>query len=304
MTTETITRPRARRDWLPGTLFLLPAFALFALFVVYPIIYNVQASTLDWDGVNPGEFVGLGNYTELLKDPIFITTLKNSGWWILLTIVPQALIGFFLAMLLNQKIRGRAIYRAIFFIPAVLSPVVVGIVWQRMLDPFNGVFAKIGRATGLEFLTKGYLADPKTAIFAAILVNIWMWTGFSMLFYLAGLQLIDDSVLQAAKIDGASTWRTVRSIIWPLLKPTHLSLLLLGIIGSLKTFELVYVLTEGGPNHASEMLPTYTFKQAFQQQSVGYASTISVVLLVIAVVSSLSMVRAFGSGFLTGDDKK
>ncbi|MBU2667921.1 sugar ABC transporter permease [Actinoplanes bogorensis] len=304
MTSATITRPKPRRDWLPGTLFLLPTFVLFALFVVYPIIYNVQASTLDWDGVNIGEFVGLGNYTELLKDPIFVTTLKNSGWWILLTIVPQALIGFFLALLLNEKIRGRSIYRAIFFVPAVLSPVVVGIVWQRMLDPFNGVFAKIGRATGLEFLTKGYLADPKTAIFAAIVVNVWMWTGFSMLFYLAGLQLIDDSVLQAAKIDGASTWKTVTAIIWPLLKSTHLSLLLLGIIGSLKTFELVYVLTEGGPNHASEMLPTYTFKQAFQLQSVGYASTISVVLLVIAVVSSLSMVRAFGSGFLTGDDKK
>ncbi|MBM2620635.1 sugar ABC transporter permease [Actinoplanes sp. LDG1-06] len=304
MTSATLARPKPRRDWLPGTLFLLPTFALFALFVVYPIVYNVQASTLDWDGVNVGEFVGLGNYTELLKDPIFVTTLKNSGWWILLTIVPQALIGFFLALLLNEKIRGRSIYRAIFFVPAVLSPVVVGIVWQRMLDPFNGVFAKIGRATGLEFLTKGYLADPKTAIFAAIVVNVWMWTGFSMLFYLAGLQLIDDSVLQAAKIDGASTWKTVTAIIWPLLKSTHLSLLLLGIIGSLKTFELVYVLTEGGPNHASEMLPTYTFKQAFQLQSVGYASTISVVLLVIAVVSSLSMVRAFGSGFLTGDDKK
>ncbi|MFU8873988.1 carbohydrate ABC transporter permease [Micromonospora sp. SL4-19] len=303
MSDHTVHKRTAPREWLTGSLFLLPAIVLFGIFVVYPIVYNFQASTLDWDGVNPGSFVGLGNYTRLFEDPIFLTTLKNSGWWILLTIIPQALIGFFLAMLLNEKLRGRAIYRAIFFIPAVLSPVVVGIVWQRIFDPFNGVVAKLGRATGLDFLAHGYLADPKTAIFASIIVNVWMWTGFSMLFYLAGLQLIDSSVLAAAKIDGAGTWRTIRSIIWPLLRQTHLSLLLLGIIGSLKTFELVYVLTEGGPNHASEMLPTYTFKQAFQLQSVGYASTISAVLLLIAVISSLSMVRAFGSGFLTGDEK-
>lgn len=292
-----------RRERLTGLLFLTPALVLFAVFVVYPIVYNFQASTLRWDGVNPGELVGLGNYKTLLRDPVFVTTLKNSLWWILLTIVPQALIGFLLAFALNRQIRGRAAYRAIFFIPAILSPVVVGIVWQRIFDPFNGVIAEVGRVTGMSFLSHAYLSEPKTAIFAAIFVNVWMWTGFSMLFYLAGLQLIDTSVIEAAKIDGATGFQLVSRILWPLLRNTHLSLLLLGVIGSLKTFELVYVLTEGGPNHASEMLPTYTFKQAFQLQSVGYASTISVVLLVIAVASSLSMVRVFGSGFLTGDDK-
>jgi ABC-type sugar transport system permease subunit len=292
-----------RSERAAGLLFLAPALLLFAVFVVYPIVYNVQASGLRWDGVNTGEFVGLGNYRDLVHDPVFVTTLKNSGWWILLTIAPQAVIGFLLAHALNRPMRGRAAYRAIFFVPAVLSPVVVGIVWQRIFDPFNGVVAELGRATHLEFLTHAYLSDPKTAIFAAIFVNVWMWTGFSMLFYLAGLQLIDTSVIEAAKIDGATGLQLVTRILWPLLRNTHLSLLLLGVIGSLKTFELVYVLTEGGPNHASEMLPTYTFKQAFQLQSVGYASTISVVLLAIAVVSSLSMVRAFGAGFLTGDQK-
>lgn len=292
-----------RRDIRAGLLFLAPALVLFAVFVVYPIVYNVQASTLRWDGVNLGQFVGLGNYRELLQDPVFVTTLRNSAWWILLTIVPQAVMGFLLALALNRRLRGRSVYRAIFFVPAILSPVVVGIVWQRILDPFNGVVASVGRTVGLDVLTKPWLSEPSTAIFACILVNVWMWTGFSMLFYLAGLQLIDTSVIEAARIDGATGVQLVTRILWPLLRNTHLSLLLLGVIGSLKTFELVYVLTEGGPNHASEMLPTYTFKQAFQLQSVGYASTISVVLLVVAVVSSLSMVRAFGSGFLTGDQK-
>lgn len=286
-----------------GLLFLLPAIALFAVFVIYPIVYNIQASTLDWDGVNAGKYVGLGNFLQLFQDPIFFITIKNSGLWILLTIIPQAVFGLCLALMLNRGIFGSTVYRAIFFIPAILSPVVVGIVWARILDPSTGLLADIAQATGLDFLSNDFLSDPHSAIFAVIAVNVWMWTGFSMLFYLSGLQLIDSSVLEAAKIDGASSFQTTLRITIPLLKSTHLSLLLLGIIGSLKTFELVYVLTQGGPNHASEMLPTYAFEQAFQQQSVGYASTISVVLLVIAVVSSLSMVRVFGSGFISGDEK-
>lgn len=291
------------RDNITGLLFLLPALALFAVFVVYPIIYNVQASTLNWDGVNPGIFVGFDNYVKLFQDPTFLITLRNSAFWIPLTIIPQALIGFLLALALNRGIFASTAYRALFFIPAILSPVVVGIVWQRIMDPFNGVFTEVGKATGMTWMGGNWLSDPNTAIFAVIFVNVWMWTGFSMLFYLAGLQLVDTSVLEAAKIDGANGFQTTVRITFPLLKSTHLSLLLLGIIGSLKTFELVYVLTQGGPAHASEMLPTYAFQQAFQLQSVGYASAISVVLIVIAVASSLSLVRVFGSGFITGDEK-
>lgn len=288
---------------LPGLLFLAPAVILFALFVVYPIVYNVQSSLLEWDGVNAGIFVGLENYVQLFQDPVFHTTLRNSAFWIPLTIVPQAVIGLFLALALNQKIAGSTVYRALFFLPAILSPIVVGIVWQRIMDPFNGVLTSIGNATDIGWLGSNFLANPDTAIFAVIFVNVWMWTGFSMLFYLAGLQLIDSSLLEAAKVDGASWWQSITRIVFPLLKHTHLSLLMLGIIGSLKTFELVYVLTQGGPNHASEMLPTYAFQQAFQLQSVGYASAISVVLIVVAVAASLSMVRVFGAGFITGEEK-
>ena len=291
------------RERLTGLAFLAPTILLFCTFVVYPIAYNLQASTLDWDGVNAGTTVGLDNYIELFQDPTFLITLRNSAFWIVLTIVPQAVIGFLLAVALNQKLRGSTVYRAIFFIPAILSPVVVGIVWQRIMDPFNGVLVEVGKATGLSFLAGDYLSNPDTAIFAVIFVNVWMWTGFSMLFYLAGLQLIDPSLTEAARIDGANGFQTMARITFPLLKSTTLSLVLLGIIGSLKTFELVYVLTEGGPNHASEMLPTFAFMEAFRLQNFGYASAISVVLLVIAVVSSLSMVRVFGAGFIPGDEK-
>ena len=288
---------------LVGLVFILPAIALFCVFVVYPIVFNIQASTLDWDGVNVGTFVGLGNYPELFQDPVFVKTLRNSLWWIVLTIIPQCFLGFFLAYMLDGPLRGRTIYRVVFFLPTILSPVVVGIVWKQILDPANGVFAQIGRSIGAEWMAQPWLSSPSTAIFAAIFVNVWMWTGFSMLFYLAGLQLVDPAVIEAAMIDGANARQLVVHIIWPLLKPTHISLVLLGIIGSLKTFELVYMLTEGGPNHASEMMPTYIFQEAFRQQNVGYASTISVVLLVVAMAASLSMMRVFGSGFITGDDR-
>ena len=291
------------RERLSGLAFLLPTLILFGTFVVYPIFYNVQASTLDWDGVNVGTPVGLDNYVELFQDSTFLITVRNSAFWIVLTIIPQTLIGFLLAVALNQSLRGSTIYRALFFIPAILSPVVVGIVWQSILDPASGVLSQIARATGLSFLSSGWLADPDTAIFTVIFVNVWMWTGFSMLFYLAGLQLIDPSLIEAARVDGANGFQTMVRITFPLVKNTTLSLVLLGIIGSLKTFELVYVLTQGGPNHASEMLPTFAFLEAFQLQNVGYASAISVVLLVIAVISSLSMVRVFGAGFITGDEK-
>ncbi len=296
-------RPTHPRERAAAIAFIAPTALLFATFVVYPIVYNLQASTLDWDGINAGTWVGLGNYERLLSDPVFGLTMRNSAWWILLTVFPQAVIGFSLAWVLNTKLRGRTVYRAIFFVPAILSPVVVGIVWQRLLDPFNGVLAQVGRAIGVEALTRPYLAEPDTAIFAVIAVNVWMWSGFSMLFYLAGLQLLDRAVLEAARIDGATGFQLISRVVLPLLKPTHLSLVLLGIIGSLKTFELVYMLTEGGPNHASEMLPTYTFKQAFQLQSVGYGSTISVVLLIVAIGSSLTMLRVFGAGFITGEQK-
>lgn len=281
--------------------FILPTLLLFGVFVIYPIVFNAQASTLRWDGVNVGEAIGLDNFTELFSDSVFHTALRNSAYWILLTIIPQAALGFFLAWLLNARLRGRNIYRALFFLPAVLSPVVVGIVWQRLLDPFNGVLAEVGRVTGLDFLTKAYLSNPDTAIFAVIFVNVWMWTGFSMLFYLAGLQLIDSSVVEAARIDGATGWQLIRRVILPLLKPTHLSLVLLGIIGSLKTFELVWVLTEGGPNHATELMPTYMFKKTFELQSFGYGATISVVLLVVSIGTSVTMLRTFGAGFITGE---
>lgn len=281
-------------------LFLLPAAILFAVFVAYPIIYNVQASLLDWDGVNTATYIGLNNYSRLFSDPFFRQTLTHTGLWIILTIMPQSSVGFLMALLLNSPLKGRVIYRTLFFIPVVISPIVIGIVWQRLLDPFRGLSGALAKATGIDWFGQSFLGMPESALFTVIFINVWQWSGYSMLFYLAGLQHIDASVLEAAKIDGASYWRSVRSVILPMLKPTHLSLILLSVIGSLKTFELVYATTKGGPNHATEMIPTYTFQQAFELQSVGYASALSNVLLLLAVAAALVLVALFGISFISG----
>jgi len=284
-----------------GLLFILPALVFFAVFVVYPIIYIARASLLDWNGLAAGTWVGLDNYTRLFRDdPIFHKTLRNAALWTLLTIFPQMFIGFGLAVLLNGPILGRTIYRAIFYLPAIVSPIVIGIVWQRIYDPFGGLLSDVARRTALPWLSQPFLADPGTATLATIVVNVWQWTGFSMLLYLAGLQGLPGEVLEAARIDGATGLQRLRQIVWPMLRPVHLTLILLGLIGALQTFALVFILTRGGPNNASQTMPTYIFQQAFQLSSMGYGAAISIVLLAIALIASLGQMRFLGSRFVVG----
>jgi raffinose/stachyose/melibiose transport system permease protein len=293
-------RVRSKRTLrsLTNFLYIVPALVLFLVFVLYPIIYILQASMLEWNGISQGKFVGLDNYVELFTDDrSFRLALRNSVYWIFLTIFPQMFIGFGLALMLNANVWGRNVYRAIFYLPAIVSPVVIGIIWRRIYNPFGGFLSDLGNATGLAFLAQPYLADPRMAIFASIAVNVWQWTGFSMLLYLAGLQGISQEMLDAADVDGVNGWQRIRYVIWPLLTHVHTTLILLGVIGALQTFALIFIMTKGGPNHASEMLPTYIFQQAFELQRMGYASAVSVVLLALALILSVIQVRFLGARF-------
>ncbi len=271
--------PRARKE---SYIFVLPALLFFGFYILYPIIDIFKMGFTEIVG-NQSTF-GIGNLSSLFKDPVFYICLKNFIYWSVLTIGIQAGLGLLLAILLDQPLLGNYIFRSIFFMPVVLSPVVITIVWSwGLYDPNFGFINSFLQKVGLGSLAKSWLGDPRIAIFSLILVNIWQWTGFSMMLYLAGLQDIPQEVYEAAKIDGASSWHTTFYITIPLLKPVHFTLLVLGIIGSLKTFEIVYLMTGGGPNHSTEMLATYIFQQAFLNNQYEYGASIAVILFLIAI---------------------
>ena len=281
-----------------GLLFIAPAMILFVVYVLYPIGYIVLNSLYEWDGINERVFVGIQNYRHMfVEDEIFLISLRNVTYWIFLTIFPQMFLGFIFAYILNHDIGGRNIARAIIYMPAIISPVVIGIVWQRILNPFGGLLADLGYKTGLTFLAQPYISDHKIAIFAVIAVNVWQWTGWSMLLYLAGLQSINEEIFESTRIEGVGKWQEIRFIVWPMLKGTHLTLILLGVIGALQTFDLVYSLTNGGPNNASQMLSTYIFLRSFRLQGMGYGSAMSVFTLVLALVLSLFQIKVLGAKF-------
>jgi raffinose/stachyose/melibiose transport system permease protein len=286
--------------WQTEFLFLVPALCLFAVFVFYPFCSIFLRSVYKWDGVNPGTFVGLNNFIEIFThDYGFWFAMRNALYWAPLTIIPQMILGFALAYILTSGIPFESIFRAIIYFPAIVSPIVVGIVWQRIYNPFGGLLSDIGVEWHIPALMTAFLADPKIAIFSVIVVNIWQWTGYSMILYVAGLKAIPEEVLEAAILDGASVLKSITRVIWPMLRHVHLTLILLGIIGTLQTFPLIYIMTQGGPNHATEMLPNYIFTQAFRLQAVGYASALSVILLLLALGLSIFQMKVFGSRFTT-----
>jgi len=286
---------------LQGFLFLFPALALFGVFIFYPAFYIFYAGLFEWDGINQGTFVGLGNFHWIfVEDTPFWIAMRNALYWAPLTILPQMLLGFLIAYLLEIRTRWVPLFRALFYLPAIVSPVVIGIVWQRIYNPFGGLLSDIGIATGARFLAFPFLADTNTAIFAVIVVNVWQWMGFSMLLYIAGMKGISREVLEAARLDGITTRQTAIHVVWPMLRHVHLTLVLLGVIGTLQTFPLIYIMTKGGPNNATQMLPNYIFQQGFILQNMGYASALSVVLLVLSLGLSLLQVKVFGARFSFG----
>jgi ABC-type sugar transport system permease subunit len=271
-----------------GLFFIAPAAVLFALFIAYPVVETFRLSVFDWDGISPTKvFVGLDNFGELFhRDPYFWHTVQNTVLWAAVTIPVTMILGLALALMLDRKLRFRNVYRTAFFIPVVMSAVVIGAVWNWLYNPEFGL---VNNALG--WLGAGgnrvWLADPALAIWAAIAANVWRWTGLTMLFYLAALQTISPDLYQAARVDGASEWAQIRRITLPLLKPMTALLVLLGTIGAFKEFEIIYILTGGGPAHATDLLSVEIFNQGFKLSRSGYAAAISVVLLVATALISL-----------------
>ena len=279
-----------------GYLFILPAFLFFCVYILYPILFVSWGSVFSWTNLRNMEFVGLNNFTAIVKDGNMIKIFRNSILWILITVPVQACIGFFLAYLIEERLKkGKGFFRTAFFLPVATSVSVVAIIWGKMYLPYNGLFQMILSSMGLH-LSVNVLGSPAASIYGIIFTNVWEWTGWSMIMYVAGISQIPEDLKEAAKIDGATKWKEVKYVFLPSLASTHKSLLMLGIIGSLQTFALVYTMTNGGPNYASEMPGTYIFKMGFTNEQMGYASALSVAFLVFALALTIIQIKFLGSG--------
>jgi raffinose/stachyose/melibiose transport system permease protein len=275
--------------------YVVPAVVMFVLFVAYPILWVIGESLRGSSSSHRSDFVGLNHYWQLFQDPVFWQVLLNMFLWGLITIPVQMVVGGTIAYLIETyTTRSKTFFRVMFFLPVITSVSVVSIVWSQMYAPYYGIIQQYAKAVGVQ-LTTSPLGDPNLVIYALIVVNIWQWTGFSMIMYVAGLTNIPTELWDAAKIDGAHGWKLATRVIIPLLSPVTRSLLLLGVIGTLQTFPIVYLMSDGGPDHASEIFGTYIFKQGFVIGDIGYASALSTVTLIIALALSMIQIVAFGA---------
>lgn len=294
---QALARTGSRLRWNSHGLYLfaLPATLLFAVFIAYPILWVAGQSV--WTKSTSGlqAFAGLAHYGVVLADPTFWIVVRNMFLWGAITIPVQMLIGGLLAYFIERHTyRMRSFFRTMYFLPVVTSVSVISLVWVQIYAPYYGIAQEYLRHVGITMVSSP-IAEPRTAIYALILVNVWQWTGFSMLMYIAGLANMPSEVLDAARVDGATGWRLAVNVVVPMLAPATKSLLLLGIIGTLQTFPIVHLMTGGGPNHASEVFGTQIFKQSFVIGDTGGGATLSVIVLVIALVLSLVQIAFLGA---------
>jgi len=278
-------------------LYIAPVLILFAVYIFYPTIFSIVISLLKWDGfssLSKASFIWFDNYKNLIKDDVFWLALKNTFIFVGGCLVFQNLFGLTLALtLFYVKIRGGKVWRAIIFFPAILSSVIVGLIWKLILSN-TGFLNQTLSAIGLSSLNRVWLGNQLTPIFCIIFVNVWQWSGYNMVIYYAGLQSIPDDLIEAAKLDGASWPKLILKIIMPLLGGVASIAMVLNIIGGFKVFDLVYVLTRGGPAHFSEVLTTYIFFHAFDVNGsnlLSYASAIAIVLTIISFVFAVIRIR-------------
>ena len=280
-----------KKSWI-AYLYILPMIVLSFVLVYYCIIDTVVVSFTDWDGMTDVfHFVALKNYIKMFKDHVFWTSVVNNLIFFVGTVFIPALLGFVLAVLLKKKLPGSNVFKAIYFMPIAMATSIITAIFRIIMDPTNGALNQFLRAIHLNGFAVNWLGDPKIALVSVIIVNIFQWMGFSMITYYAGLMSLPDDVYEAAKIDGAGFWRTTFSVTLPMLKGTTNVLIILGIVGSLKTFDIVKLLTGGGPGRSTTVMNTYLYEKAFKDFNAGGAASIGVAILIIAMVMSFLQVK-------------
>lgn len=263
---------------LAPVIFLAPACALFALFVIWPIFDSIWISLHDWGGIGPMKWVGLGNYIELLGDATFYTALVNNVWW-LLAFMLAPVFGLALALFLNQAVFGMRLIKSLFFFPFVISQVVVGLVFGWFLNADFGLLNTALRGLGLQPVD--ILGNENYATFGVLLAGLWPQTAYCMILYLTGLTAINPELIEAARLDGAKGLRMLRHVVLPQLRPATFIAVVVCVVGALRSFDLVSIMTKGGPYDSSSVLAFYMYQQTFSSFRYGYGAAIATVLFLI-----------------------
>lgn len=282
-----------RSPWKIGLGLVLPLI-IYMIFGIIPIFISFYYSFMTWDGFSAMSFVGIENYITAFQDSTFWMSLRNNVLVVLASVLGQIPIGLGLALLLNRKIKGAKFFRTIGFLPVVISTVVISITWRMIYNSEQGLLNNLLETAGLGFLQQNWLGDPDSAIFAILITIVWQFVGLYFIIFLSALQTIPKELLEAAELDGAGEWHKIVHITLPSIRNVILVAIVLCISGSLKTFDLIYVMTQGGPAHSTEVMATYMYSETFEGLSYGYGSALSILILVFSLILILITTKVMG----------
>lgn len=276
-------------------IFVFPALLVFIIAILLPICFSLYYSLLKWDGIGKANFIGFQNYKDLFINNTdgFTKSVQNSFILALLSVFIQLPLSLLLALVLAKGVKGENLFRTIYFIPVIISTVVIGQLWMKIYHPNYGMLNFVLEKIGLSKLTQPWLASPKTALFSAFIPIVWQYIGYHMLLMYAAIKSISTDIYEAGKIDGASTVQIATKITIPLIKPILQVCVVFAVIGSFKAFDLIYILTNGGPLHASEVPSTLMYNTIFAKYMYGYGSAMSVFIIIECLVFTLVIGKMF-----------
>ncbi|MBM6686451.1 sugar ABC transporter permease [Faecalicatena contorta] len=263
---------------------MLPTLIVYCVFIILPIIIAIYYSFTRYSGIGKARFTGLSNYVRLFKDEVFWVSLKNTLIIFILAFVLLLTLSFLIALLLNNKLKGTGLSKALIFSPAIIAPIIVGIIWVYILDPNVGIINNILDALNLDMLKQKWIGGETLSPYSIAVIYFWQQLGYLVTIFVAGLKMIPEEVLEAVKIDGANGWQRIRYVIIPMMKSTISNVAVLIITGVFKIFEIVQQTTGGGPNHLSETLVTYSYSTTFTSGDYGYGMSLATVTFILSLV--------------------
>jgi raffinose/stachyose/melibiose transport system permease protein len=275
-----------------GLVLAAPAVILFAVFFLFPLASAVYFSLTSWNGSTPqAPFVGLSNFREALGDDKVWHALGNNAIWVVAGTLAPIVVGLLLAVLLWSGIRGLVAYRLVFFLPSLMPPIAIGIVWTWIYDPLNGWVNRVLTWVGLGDQARGWIGEPGTALWAVLIAAAWSATGFVVVIFLAALQNVDPELVDAARIDGANAGRRLWHVIMPQIAPVFLMVTTVTLVGGFSVFDIVFIMTGGGPGDATQVLGIYAYQNAFNFNRVGYGTALALLITLISLPFIIALNR-------------